>query len=320
MKKLSVTIISGFENTGKTSVLIQKLRQRNLTKRSAIIMNDISEVITSVSAVQKALGRDKELLLQLPNGCICCTLDQTLLQLMEKITESSVEHLFIEANATAEPWILKNIIEESKVADQVYIKEMITVIDASTFMQNFLSTDELRHRGLVALPYDDRIVSEVLADQIEYADTLIITKSELISEADAAIMYATLAALNPTANICFLNPKKGHLNNGVVTKFTFKSERPFHPQRLYTALQNNTFKDVLRARGTAWFATRPEYKIRWSQTGNICFFEAGSPWWHQGSTEQEELFNKKWLQLNSKRYQQIEFIGTNDSMYALKKN
>lgn len=319
MKRLPITIISGFAHTGKTSVLLDLLHKKSPKERSAIIMNDISETVTSADTVREALGEDSDLLLELPNGCICCTLKDVFLQAVEKIAESPVDHLYIEGNATAEPSLIRGFLEESRSADQIFIQEMITVIDASSFLQNYLSTDDLRQRGLVALAYDDRIVSEVLAEQIECADTLIITKCDRISETDLLFLDAALNALNPTAKIVLMDKERDRPNTETVKKFAFKAERPFHPCRLHTALQTSAFSSVLRARGTAWIATRQKYKVRWSQTGSICSFEADGSWWNPGSSEEEEQFNAQWFESCSCRSQDIEFIGRDFNIQQLEK-
>lgn len=318
-KKIPITIITGFAHAGKTSVLLELLRKRNTEQRPAIIMNDIAEVVTATDKVREALGSANQHLLELPNGCICCTLKDVFLQAVETIAGSSVDHLYIEGNAAAEPSLIQEFLEESAFADQICIENMITVIDASVFLQDFLSTDALRQRGLVALSYDDRIVSEVLAEQVECADTLVITKPDLVSETDVMFLHAALTALNPRANIVFSGEKRGQIDTGPLEKFIFTANRPFHPHRLHAALSTNVFRSVLRTRGIAWIATRQEYKVRWSQTGSICSLEADGPWWNPGSSKEEEQFNAQWFEACGRRSQEIEFIGTDSSVQQLKK-
>ena len=317
-KKLPITVISGFARTGKTSALLDLLRKRNTQERSAIIMNDISETVTAADKVRDALGEDSRLLLELPNGCICCTLEDVFLQAVAKVTESSVDHLYIEGNATAEPSLVRSCLEESVFADQVSIENMMTVVDASTFLQDFLSTDALRQRGLVALPHDDRIVSEVLAEQIECAHTLVLTQCDRVSDADVVFLNAALAALNPTANIVCADKHRHHMNTDALETLIFNAERPFHPHRLHTALSTGAFSSVLRARGIAWIATRQDYKVRWSQTGSVCSLEADGPWWHPGSSKKEGQFNAQWFAACGCRSQDIEFIGTDGRVWQLK--
>ena len=318
MSRLPITVISGFAQTGKTTVLLDLLHKRDEGERAAVIMNDIAEVVLATDKVKKALSKE-QLLLELPNGCICCTLKDVFLNAVEKIAESSVDHLYIEASATSEPSLIRGFLEENACADQIDIQNMITVIDASTFMKDFLSTDDLRQRGLVALSHDDRIVSEVLAEQIECADTLVITKCDLVSDADVVFLEAALTALNPKANITVVGKMSSALSSQKMHSFIFTANRPFHPLRLYTALQTDVFSQVLRARGTAWIATRQQYKVLWSQTGSICSFEADGPWWNPGSSTKEEQFNAQWFEEQGSRYQEIEFIGTDDSLIHLQK-
>lgn len=319
MNKIPITIISGFEQTGKTSVLLALLRERNVSSCPAVIMNDLSEKVTGTDAVREALGTDRQLLLELPNGCICCTLSHVLLHAVEQLTQSTVDHLYIEGNATAEPLLIKRLLEESTVSDQLCVTSMITVIDASTFLQDFLSTDALHHRGLVALSHDDRIVSEVLAEQIESATTLVITKADLVSEADVALLQSVLGALNPTANIVVHGAKRANVSSDALKKYVFKADRPFHPNRLHAALHTDAFSAVLRARGIAWIATRQQYKVRWSQTGSMCSFESDGHWWHPGSSAEEEIMNMQWFDSCGNRYSEMEFIGTDVDVRSLRK-
>lgn len=317
-KKLFVTVITGFVNTGKTHVLSDLLSNRNPAEESAVIMNDIAEVVNGTSKVRKAMGEENPLLLELPNGCICCTLKDVFLEAIEKVANSSVDHLYIEGNATAEPYLIRGFLEKSSVAEQMHIQNVITVIDAKTFLQDFLSTDHLRDRGLVALSHDDRLVSEVLAEQIECADTLVITKGCSVSESDLVLLEATLAALNPKASITILGRNKSSTNSQKIQKFVFRSNKPFHPSRLHSALQGSAFASLLRIRGTAWLATRQEYKISWSQTGSMCSLESDGPWWSKGGSAQEEEFNAKWFEYCGNRYQDIECIGAGLDSHQLK--
>ncbi len=310
MPKLPITVITGFVNVGKTNVLLSLLRQKYTEEQSAVIMNDIAEVVTGVDKVKKMIENASHSLLELPNGCICCTLKDVFLDTVGRVAKSSVGHLYVEGNPTAEPSLIRGFLEDGPFADQVFIKNMITVIDASTFLQNYLSTDTIRQRGLVALEHDDRIVSEVLADQVECADTLVIAKCDLVSDADATFLYAVLSALNPAAKIVTLGQKKRGEYNHNINSFSFTAQRPFHPVRLYKMLQTDVFSNVLRAKGVAWIATRQAYKVQWLQMGSVCSLESGGAWWQLGSNKQEDAFNRQWFEHSGSRYQDIEFIGT----------
>ena len=230
---------------------------------------------------------------------------------MERIVESTVDHLYIEANATAEPALIRGFLEEAEFADQIFIERIITIVDASTFLYDFFSTDTLSERGLFVLPHDDRLVSEVLAEQVECADSIIITKDDLVSNADMSLLKGALSSLHPAATIAVFGTQRYDGYIGTIDTFTFTANRPFHPLRLHAALQTNAFHSVLRARGTAWIATRQEYRVRWSQTGSICSLESDGSWWVTGSTKQEEELNAQWFEACGNRYQNIEFIGLN---------
>ncbi|MBM3231526.1 GTP-binding protein [Candidatus Peregrinibacteria bacterium] len=304
--KTPITIISGFAQTGKTAHLIQCLRTAS-GKRRAVIMNDIAEVVTGCDRVRAALQRGRDELIALPNGCICCTIDEQFIAIIGECLRRGFQHIFVEANATAEPSLIKSMLERSPFADSIRIQSLTTVIHASRFFDDFRSHDDLRVRGMVALTEDDRSVAEVLAEQIEHADTLAIRHVEQVSSERLQMLSSLLTSVNPTAEI--VSDAAIRLDDAKpVETWHFRASRPFHPDRLDAFLRGAALANVLRAEGTAWIASRQDTKIVWSQTGRICTLESDGAWWSvpEGMNDAEA---KAWFDQCGERYQDVTFHG-----------
>lgn len=291
---LQTTVISGFSGAGKTTYLLDCLK-RTEGKRRAVLMNDIAETVSGADQVRSLLHPKEDAMLEMPNGCICCTLEEQFLALTQEIASQPLDHLFIEANATAEPFLIRRRLEQQGLA----IQSMITVIDASRFFDDYLSHDDLRARRLVALMDDDRLVSEVMAEQIEHADTLIIRKEDKVAIKHSASVASLLRSLNSAATIAHTG-KAVHRKSSLGV-MRFKANRPFHPLRLHTLLHSDAFRGVLRGRGTAWIATHNDIRILWSQTGNVCTIEPDGTWWLDDQRD--------WFEAHGQRHQAIEFVG-----------
>ncbi|MBM3227862.1 hypothetical protein FJZ27_03315 [Candidatus Peribacteria bacterium] len=304
---LPVTIISGFAGAGKTRFLLDCLK-RTKGKRRAVIMNDIAETVSAAASVRRALSK-KDALIEIPNGCICCNLDEQFLALVEEIAQQQFDHLFIEVNATGEPMLVQRLLERASVADALTLHSSVTVVDAERFLRDFLSCDNLRDRYLVSVSEDDRSVGEVLAEQVENVDTIVIRKEDLISAEELALFVSVMHSLNPSARIL----QRGEILQGnfaMPLSFSFTADRPFHPERLHALLQTDALSSVIRARGTAWFATRNDRRIFWSQTGSICTLESDGKWWAEDHEHPEqETSYAEWFEACGQRFQSIEFVA-----------
>jgi Putative GTPases (G3E family) len=209
MRKLPVTVLSGFLGAGKTTVLNTILHNR-AGMRVAVIVNDMSEVNIDAQLVrggEAALNRVDEKLIEMTNGCICCTLREDLLVEISRLAhEGRFDYLLVEATGIAEPLPIAatfTFADETgrSLADVAKLDTMVTVVDAFNFLRDYRSIDELRDRGLGMSDDDDRTVVDLLVEQIEFSNVLIVNKIDLVSTEDIARLEGILRHLNPDAQI-----------------------------------------------------------------------------------------------------------------------
>ena len=324
--KLPVTVLSGFLGVGKTTLLNHILHNKQGLK-VAVIVNDMSEVNVDANLVksENTLSRTEEKLVEMSNGCICCTLREDLMIEVENLArENRFDYLLIESTGISEPIPVAqtfSFIDEENGIDLSrfsYIDTMVTVVDSLNFFKDFGSSDMLIDRELTDIEGDYRTIVNLLTDQIEFANVIILNKTDLVTAKQLGIIKTAIQKLNPSAKIIessfskvepkeilntglfdFEEAEQGadwieELNNDVhtpeteeygITSFVYRKKRPFNPKRFWNYVQQNFPNTIIRSKGLFWLASRPDQALIWNQAGSSLDADSAGVWWSSMSFE-----------------------------------
>ena len=316
--RLPVAVLSGFLGAGKTTLLNHILNNRE-GRRIAVIVNDMSEINIDAALVRDGgaqLSRTDEKLVEMSNGCICCTLREDLLLEVKRLAQAGrFDHLVIESTGISEPLPVAETFtfedeEGESLSAYARLDSMITVVDGFNFLRDYRSVDDIRSRGESLGEQDERSVVDLLVDQIEFCDLLVLNKTDLLSQAEQHELQGMLQALNPHAFIvnsefgqvpldCLLNTRRFDFDRAAqapgwlqtlrgehhpeseeygIRSFVYRARRPFHPQRFWEVV-NHQLDGVIRSKGYFWLASRPDYAAIWSQAGAVARQGYAGRWW-----------------------------------------
>ena len=356
--RLPVTVLSGFLGAGKTTVLNHVLNNRE-GRRVAVIVNDMSDINIDASIVQNEvqLNHSQEKLVEMSNGCICCTLREDLLLEVRRLAEQDrFDYLMIESTGISEPLPVAETFtfadeDGVSLSDVSELDTMVTVVDAVNFLVDYDEAKSLQETGEHLGDEDERSVSDLLVEQVEFADVILISKTDMVEGSVLQRLTAVLKTLNTEAEIIPIEAGKVPIEQIVGTgkfsferaqqapgwlkemrgehvpeteefgigSFTFTARRPFHPQKFYNFLHGEDIQGkLIRSKGYFWLASRPEFAGQWSQAGGMARYGFAGMFWkavpRERWPEDEDYLasiEKSWQEPFGDMRQELVFIGQN---------
>ena len=353
---LPVTVLSGFLGAGKTTVLSHILNNRQ-GKRVAVIVNDMSDINIDAAMVKSevSLSHSEEKLVEMSNGCICCTLREDLLLEVNKLAKDGrFDYLVIESTGISEPLPVAETFtfadeEGVSLSDVATLDTMVTVVDAVNFLKDYEDAKYLQDSGESLGEDDERSVADLLADQVEFADVLLVSKTDLVEPSEVERLTAILKSLNTHAQVIPISqgqvPVDEVLSTGLfdferaqeapgwlkemrgehvpeteeygISSFSYVARRPFHPEKFHQFVHGTEqYGKLIRSKGYFWLATRPEFAGQWSQAGGIARYGFAGMFWkavleHNWPTDEESMatIKMRWEEPFGDMRQELVFIG-----------
>jgi|TARA_R100001143_G_scaffold30013_11_gene29399 G3E family GTPase len=318
-KRLPVTVLSGFLGAGKTTVLNHILNNRDGLK-VAVIVNDMSEINIDAQQIQQdvQLNRAEEKLVEMSNGCICCTLREDLLIEVRRLAEEKrFDYLVIESTGISEPLPIAETFtfadEDGESLSQIArLDTMVTVVDAINFLRDFNEARNLQETVESLGEEDMRSVADLLVEQVEFCDVILISKTDLCTTEQLTELTGILKSLNTEAELIAIENGQVPLDKVLgthkfsfekaeqaagwlkemrgehipeteeygISSFTYVARRPFHPQKFFEFLhQDWPCGKLIRSKGYFWLASRPQFAGQWNQAGGIARYGFAGMFW-----------------------------------------
>ena len=364
---LPVTVISGFLGAGKTTVLSHLLNNRQ-GKKIAVIVNDMSEINIDAEIVKNevSLNRSDEKLIEMSNGCICCTLREDLLIEVNKLAKNDrFDYLVIESTGISEPLPVAETFtfadeDGVSLSDVARLDTMVTVVDAVNFLKDYETAQDLQETGESLGEDDNRSVADLLIEQVEFADVILISKTDLVKDSELQKLSAILKTLNTHAKILPITQGEININEVIdtglfdferaqqapgwlkemrgehvpeteeygINSFAYVARRPFHPNKFFEFLHDTEkHGKLLRSKGYFWLATRPQFVGQWSQAGGIAHYGFAGMFWkaipeQNWPTDEASLneIKKQWVEPFGDMRQELVFIGQSIDKEAIIEN